>query len=138
MTCQIAGIGCVTPLGYELDPIWRRISAGERAELVEVKNAETGAKHLASPIPPEVLATLASFSREPRLRRGSAISVFAAAAGKSAVADSGLVLSAGEKSRLAVVLGVSSGGVQYTRRFYEQVVKQGASRQPDALSRDGL
>ncbi|MEI6736711.1 MAG: GNAT family N-acetyltransferase [Actinomycetes bacterium] len=31
------------------------------------------------------------------------------------------------KPRLAIVFGVSSGGVQYTRRFYEQIVKQGAN-----------
>jgi Beta-ketoacyl synthase, N-terminal domain len=127
MSARIAGIGCVTPLGCEVDDIWRRITAGERAELIEIANTETGARHPAAPIPPGALAKLAPLHREQRLRRASPISLFAAAAGRAALADSGLAFSPEMRSRLALVFGVSSGGVQYTRRFYEQVVKQGAN-----------
>ena len=124
MSAHIAGIGCVTPLGGDLDTIWRRIAAGERAAVVEVVNPETGRKLAAAPVPAEFTAHLA---REPRLRRSSAISLLGAAAGKSAMADCGVEFSPAQKSRLAIVFGVSSGGVQYTRRFYEQIVKQGAN-----------
>jgi hypothetical protein len=124
VTARIAGIGCVTPLGCDLDEIWKRIAAGERPALTEVANPETGRKFQAAHIPPAMVAHVA---REPRLRRSSAISLFAAAAGGAALADSGIELAAEMKARTAVVFGVSNGGVQYTRRFYEQIVKQGAN-----------
>ena len=125
LTANIAGLGCVTPLGDDLDQIWKRIEAGERPELTEVVNPESGRKFQAALVPPALVAHVA---REPRLRRSSAISLFAAAAGKAALADSGIEFTAEVKARTAVVFGVSDGGVQYTRRFYEQIVKQGADK----------
>jgi 3-oxoacyl-(acyl-carrier-protein) synthase len=107
-----------------MDEIVRRTAAGERAIVTELKNPETGELLPAALVPPEYTAHL---NREPRLRRASAISLLAAAAGKAAIADSGIDFTGDAKSGLAVVFGVSSGGVQYTRRFYEQVVKQGAN-----------
>jgi len=123
MTIQIAGVGCVTPLGCSVDEIFRRSAAGERAAVTELVNPETGETLPASLVPPEYTAHL---NREPRLRRASTVSLLAAAAGKAALADSGIDFTAEARSGLAVVLGVSSGGVQYTRRFFEQVVKHGA------------
>ncbi len=122
MSAFISGTGCVTALGSGPAEVLGRMLAGERVAATEVANPETGRKHLAAPVPATLTAHLA---REPRLRRASALSLFAACAGKAALGDR--VLSAEEKSRFAVVFGVSSGGVQYTRRFYEQVVKQGAN-----------
>ena len=124
MKAGIAGVGCVTPLGCSPGEIRRRIGNGERAAVVEMKNPETGRIFSAAPVPPEYVAHL---NREPRLRRASTISLLAAAAGKAAIADSGVELTAEIRSRFALVFGVSSGGVQYTRRFYEQVVKEGAN-----------
>jgi 3-oxoacyl-[acyl-carrier-protein] synthase II len=124
LTANVAGAGCVTPLGASLEEAVSRLVQGARGPLTEVKNAESGRVYSAALVPPEFTAHLA---REPRLRRASAISLLAAAAGNAAVADSGVKLTPEVKSRLAVVFGVSSGGVQYTRRFYEQIVKQGAN-----------
>ena len=124
MKADIAGIGCVTPLGCSPEEIRRRIAAGERAAVTQVTNPETGRIYSAATVPPESLAHL---NREPRLRRASTISLLAAAAGKAALADSGMEMNAEFRSRLALVFGVSSGGVQYTRRFYEKAVKEGAN-----------
>lgn len=124
VSARISGIGCMTPLGCDLDEIWRRIAADERPALSEVVNPETGRKFQAALVPPALVAHVA---REPRLRRSSAISLFAAAAGRAALADSGIEFTSEVKARTAVVFGVSDGGVQYTRRFYEQIVKQGAN-----------
>ena len=124
MKAGISGIGCVTPLGSSPGEIRQRSGNGERAALTQVTNPETGRNYSAALVPPESVAHL---NREPRLRRASTISLLAAAAGKAAIADSGMELSAEFRSRLALVFGVSSGGVQYTRRFYEKVVKEGAS-----------
>ncbi|MEO6739681.1 MAG: beta-ketoacyl-[acyl-carrier-protein] synthase family protein, partial [Chthoniobacteraceae bacterium] len=122
-SANIASFGCVTPLGKCAGETVRRIRAGECATLTEVKNPENRRIYSAALVPPEFTSHL---SREPRLRRSSAISLLAAAAGIEAV---GSVLKSKPemKPRLAIVFGVSSGGVQYTRRFYEQIVKQGAN-----------
>lgn len=124
MSVYLSGLGCVTPWGMDLGEVYRRVAAGERVVGVDVENPETGKKHPAALVPPAFTAHL---GREPRLRRASPVSMLAAAAGRAAMEQSGLVLDAATKARTALVFGVSSGGVQYTRRFYEQVVKQGAN-----------
>ncbi len=136
LSANIAGIGCVTPLGANLGETLQRVADGERAALTEVRNTENARVHSAMLVPTKFTAHLA---REPRLRRASAISLLAEAAGTAAIADRtagrnadrstdrGADFSAAEKSRLAIVFGVSSGGVQYTRRFYAQIVQQGAN-----------
>lgn len=124
MRAAIAGIGWVTPLGTELEPVWNAIRAGERPEPKRVENPETGRVHRCLAIPPGAIAHL---GRNPRLRRSSAISYFAAAAAQNAFADAGITMTPALAARTGIVLAVSNGGVIYTRRFYEQIVKQGAN-----------
>jgi 3-oxoacyl-(acyl-carrier-protein) synthase len=124
MTVFIAGMGCVTPLGATPAEVWAAVRAGKRVEPVEMLNPESGQKYAAAIVPARHTAHLA---REARLRRSSAISLLGAAAAKSAMESSVEPWTPGSGARLAIVLAVSSGGVQYTRRFYEQVVKQGAN-----------
>jgi 3-oxoacyl-(acyl-carrier-protein) synthase len=120
----LAGVGCVTPLGSSPDEVWRSVVEGTKATPVEITNAESGRKYIGAPVPANLTSHLA---RESRLRRASAISLLSAAAGKAAMDSGGLTLTPEIRGRLALVFGVSSGGVQYTRRFYEQVAKQGAN-----------
>ena len=75
------------------------------------------------PVPPKLVEAL---GRNPRLRRSSPLSYFAATAGLAALAHAGLTVEAARASRLAVIFAVASGSVVYTRRFYEQVTKEGA------------
>ena len=123
LTANVRSFGCVTPLGKCAEENARRMRAGERAMLTDVKNPESGRISPAALVPQEFTAHL---GREPRLRRASAISLLAAAAGTEAM-GAALKSKPEMKPRLAIVFGVSSGGVQYTRRFYEQIVKQGAN-----------
>lgn len=124
MTAQIAGMGWVTPLGADLGTVWQRIAAGEVPESKVLTNPETGAMHRYLAVPPKVVDHLA---RNPRLRRSSAISYYAVAAGLAALADAGVELDAASAARTAVIFAVSDGGVIYTRKFYDQIVKQGAN-----------
>jgi len=62
----------------------------------------------------------------PRLRRASAISQFAAAAGLHALESAGLKLDSRNAERVALIFAISNGGVVYTKRFYRDVVKTGA------------
>lgn len=120
MNASIAGLGWVTPLGAELDGVFTALRAGAIAEAKPVQNPETGRVLECRPVPPKLVEHLA---RNPRLRRSSPISYFAVAAAQAALADAGITADA----RTALVFAVSDGGVIYTRRFYDQIVKQGAN-----------
>jgi hypothetical protein len=124
MKAGIAGVGCVTPFGTDAMELWKKVAAGERVAPTETPNPESNRRYIAAPVPPAFTSHVA---KESRLRRASTISSLAVAAGKAAIEASGWELSSARRERLAIVFAVSSGGVQYTRRFYEQVVKQGAN-----------
>ena len=123
MSVHIAGIGWVTPLGADLDTVWQRLMNHDTPEIKTVVNAETGRLHRTIPVPPKLVDSLA---RNPRLRRSSAISYFAVAAGMAAVENARLKMSPEVAARTALVFAITNGGVLYTRKFYEQIVKQGA------------
>ncbi|MGB8167823.1 MAG: beta-ketoacyl synthase N-terminal-like domain-containing protein [Chthoniobacteraceae bacterium] len=124
MPARILGMGWVTPLGADLATVWQRLAAAEPPEPKVLTNPETGALHSYLAVPPKLVDHLA---RNPRLRRSSAISYYAVAAGLAALEDAGLTLDAASASRTAVVFAICDGGVIYTRKFYEQIVKQGAN-----------
>src|SRR5262249_53682024 len=115
MNAAIAGIGWITPLGADLDVL----SKGVAAETKPIPNPETGQALPARPVPPKLVEHLA---RNPRLRRSSPISYFAVAAAQAALAEAGA-----PEGNTALVFAVSDGGVIYTRRFYDQIVRQGAN-----------
>ncbi|RYF69973.1 MAG: hypothetical protein EOO22_15170, partial [Comamonadaceae bacterium] len=76
---------------------------------------ETKRLHNCMLVPPKLVEQL---GRNPRLRRSSAISYFAVAAGLAAIEQAGITVS---PERTAVVFAVTDGGVAYTRRFYDQI-----------------
>ena len=121
MSAWIAGMGWVTPLGTGLAEVCERVQRGETAERKSIVNPETGREMWCAPVPPKLVEHL---GRHPRLRRSSPISYFAVAAALAALDDAGLDANA---ARTAIVFATSDGSVLYTRRFYEQVVKQGAN-----------
>jgi 3-oxoacyl-(acyl-carrier-protein) synthase len=120
MKAGVAGLGWVTPLGADLSTVARALHDGVVAETRPIENPETGRVLQCRPVPPKLVEHLA---RHPRLRRSSPISYFAVAAAQAALADAGLAAG----TRTALVFAVSDGGVIYTRRFYDQIVKQGAN-----------
>jgi len=125
MMGQIAGIGCVTPLGSDLEVVWERVRRGDAPETKTISNPETGRLHRTCPVPSKLVEALA---RNPRLRRSSGISYFAVAAGRAALENAGLQMTPEVAARTAVVFAITDGGVLYTRKFYEQIVKQGANQ----------
>ena len=124
MSARIAGMGWVTPLGSDLQTVWERFLNGEVAVPKSVANPESGRLLPFIEVPPKVVEHL---GRNPRLRRSSPISYFAVAAGLAAIENAGLQVGPALAERTAVVFAISDGGVQYTRRFYDQIVKQGAN-----------
>lgn len=124
MSIAIAGIGLVTAMGAGLDQVWERILRDERPLPSEAENPHTGQKYSYFAVP---MKSVEEVGRTRRLRRSSAITYFTATAGLAALEDAELELTPELARRTAVVFTVSSGGVVYTRRFYQQIVEEGAN-----------
>jgi 3-oxoacyl-(acyl-carrier-protein) synthase len=120
MSVRIAGLGWVTPHGAELAGVWQRIVRREPAPHSTIRHPATGRDLLCARIPQ---ASLDHLARHPRLRRSSVISYAAVAAGLAALADAGLATPPGGA---ALIFAIGDGGVIYTRRFYEQIAREGA------------
>jgi 3-oxoacyl-(acyl-carrier-protein) synthase len=122
MNLSIAGMGWVTPLGSGIDSVWQRLLRGDEAAASKIAGPFEGNKsYSAFRVPPEALSDLPAHAR---LRRASAISKFAVAAGLDAIKQAGPAIPI---ARTALIFAVANGGVAYTRRFYHDIVKAGAS-----------
>jgi 3-oxoacyl-(acyl-carrier-protein) synthase len=119
MSLSIAGMSWVTPLGSGVDDVWQQLVAGETAPVEILENERNGARYLVRRVPPST-----PFPSHARLRRASAISRFAAAAGLTALRQAKQPLP--PLDRIALVFAISNGGVIYTRRFYADIVKSGS------------
>jgi 3-oxoacyl-(acyl-carrier-protein) synthase len=133
MSLHIAGMGWVTPLGSGVAPVWERLLQGEEARVETISDSISENKYPVFRVSPDALAGLPP---HPRLRRASAISRFAAAAGLAALDDARSTRlrqgygAAGNRKidmkRTALVFAISNGGVIYTKRFYHDIVVSGA------------
>lgn len=123
MSLGIAGMGWVTPLGRGVDNVWDRLMSGDEA-VPQIIAGGDGAKTYRS-----FLVSgddLKALPPHPRLRRASAISRFAAAAGLDAIAHAKSQNTSFDLEKLALIFAVSNGGVVYTKRFYHGIVESGA------------
>src|SRR4051794_11561389 len=123
MSVHIAGRGWVTPLGSGLAEVWEQICAGKGPALEAIDGPGGTKPYSCFRVPASALQKLPV---HPRLRRGSAISRFAAAAAAAALDDARETFGEIDVSRMAVVFAVSNGGVIYTKRFYSDIVSAGA------------
>src|SRR5437868_11831171 len=123
MNLRIAGKGWVTPLGRGIDLVWDRLIRGDEALAQPISDSVSDKTYSAFRVPPDALKNLLP---HPRLRRASAISRFAAAAGLDALDGARSTIGEIDVQRMALVFAVSNGGVIYTKRFYHNVVESGA------------
>ena len=123
MSLHIAGMGWVTPLGSGVSAVWERLLRGEEASVETISNSVSETNYPVFRVSHDALAALPP---HPRLRRASAISRFAAAAGLGALEDASSTIDLGDRQRMALVFAISNGGVIYTKRFYHDIVVSGA------------
>jgi 3-oxoacyl-(acyl-carrier-protein) synthase len=119
MDVFITGTGWITPLGAGLDEVWEAILGGAPAPTRELAGPVGTKAHRAATAPPKLVDDVA---QNGRLRRSSNISLFAAGAAGAALKND-----EDNPSRMrtcAVITSICDGGVIYSRRFYDQVVKK--------------
>ena len=114
MRLAIAGMGWVTPLGTGVDSVWERLLQGEESSSTTISEKFADRVYSVFRVPESALKGIS----HPRLRRASAISRFAAAAGLHALKSAGLKLESQSAERIALIFAISNGGVAYTKRFY--------------------
>jgi 3-oxoacyl-(acyl-carrier-protein) synthase len=122
MSVAIAGMGWVTPLGNGVDAVWEQLLQGREAAATTLSEEFAGRSYSVFRVPEATIPHVA----HPRLRRASAISRFAAAAGLEALNAARIKLNSQNAERVALVFAISNGGVIYTKRFYRDVVNTGA------------
>lgn len=122
----LQGWGAVSPAGWGVEPLRTRVASGEPvpAQSLARPGWERPLAFRAVPVP----ATKLPFLAHPRLRRTSPVSHYALAAALEALA-----MAAGpeaERSRIGVVFCAMSGCVNYSRRFYDEVLKDPSTASP--------
>lgn len=123
MSLAIAGMGWVTPLGSGIDSVWERLLHGDEASATTISEEFGDRSYNVFRVPESALRGAAA---HPRLRRASAISRFAAAAGLEALQAANVKLDPRRAERTGLVFAISNGGVIYTKRFYRDIVNEGA------------
>src|SRR5262249_59214570 len=107
MSLAIAGMGWVTPLGSGIDSVWERLLEGDEASATSISEGFGDPVYNVFRVPESALKGVS----HPRLRRASAISRFAAAAGLQALESAGLRIDAQNAERIALIFAISNGGV---------------------------
>ncbi len=105
----VTGLGCISPLGNDVESTWERILAGESAVgMIRAYDASGDKTHIASEVKGFDGAEYFG-SRE--ARRMDRFSQFAVAATMQAVEDANLEIHDGNRDRIGVVIGTGIGGL---------------------------
>jgi 3-oxoacyl-[acyl-carrier-protein] synthase II len=121
----ITGLGCVTPLGNSVAETWEGICRGEsgigpltKFDCTAFETRIAGEIKGFDPL---------QYINKKELRRLDDFIVYSLAASEMAVADAGLVVSAGDAERTGVIIGTAIGGLTTIEREKEMLL-QGTRR----------
>jgi len=123
----IQGVGAVSPAGWQAADLIRAVNDGVIPPVTEVARPGKPGGLRVRRVPGH--PPNAAWLRHPRLRRVSPISRFAAAAALEALGDDAALVTAGSL-RLGIVCCVMAGCVNYSSRFYQEVLNDPATASP--------
>jgi len=127
MSIIAAGWGAVSPAGWTVTDLAGAMHMGEPLPVEEFVREGTTRKLRARKVPKP--ATRPPYLAHARLRRTSPISSFAVSAALEALGVDRALVEQGQL-RLGVVYCVMSGCVNYSRRFYDEVLRDPATASP--------
>src|SRR3984893_18247411 len=124
MSLFIQGVGVVSQIWPNAMTTWAQLLAGNEAPRKLLPDGVNGREYYYVPVPEKFIAEA---GRQPRLRRSGVLSLMGAAAAYDALAEAGVLPGAPLGARVTVIYAICSGGVNYTRRFYHELITQGAT-----------
>lgn len=127
MSIIAAGWGAVSPAGWAAADLISAVQKGEALPAEEFVRDGTTRKLRARKVPKPAMRP--AFVAHARLRRTSPISSFAVSAALEALGADRALVEQG-RLRLGVVYCVMSGCVNYSRRFYDEVLRDPATASP--------
>jgi hypothetical protein len=123
----IRGLGAVSPAGWGVSPMFNALTSGDAIPAQTL--ARPGLKNPLCVRNVPVPETRPAFYTNPRLRRASVITLHAVAAALEALGDDVVPVRSGAL-RLGIIMCTMAGGVVYSRRFYEEVLREPAMASP--------
>lgn len=122
----VCGLGAVSPAGWSVAALRQAVDQGVALQVVPLSRPGWDRPLRTRPVPnpPHAL----DFLSHPRLRRTSAITHYAVASAFEALDQ--LRTAGGQPGRLGIVVCLQSGCVQYSQRFFEEVLRNPATASP--------
>ncbi|MBU0511457.1 MAG: beta-ketoacyl-ACP synthase II [Chloroflexi bacterium] len=122
----ITGLGCISPLGNDVETTWGHILAGK-------SGVGTITRFDTSDFKTKIAAEVKGFDGKElfgskEARRMDLVSQYAMAAAQQAVADAGLEVNAENRDRIGVVIGTGTGGMDTISKNMQIFFERGPSR----------
>ncbi|MEK7948924.1 hypothetical protein [Luteolibacter soli] len=118
---RITGTGAVSSAGWGVPAMMEALDSGARPELSELVRERKQGEPVSTPVL-RVPAAPSTLPKSPRLRRVSPVSKFAAAAAMEALGAERVAKAASGEIRLGVVCALFNGCVNYSNRFFGEVL----------------
>jgi 3-oxoacyl-(acyl-carrier-protein) synthase len=119
----VRGVGAVSPAGWGVEPLRKALAGGTPLPAKDLSRPGWERPLRIRQVP--ALQSRPPFLSHARLRRVSPISHYAVAAALEALGEDGP-----EAGRVGIVMCVMSGCVNYSRRFYEETLRDPATASP--------
>lgn len=123
----VHGLGAISPAGWGVEKLWTAVDKGEPLPTQTLARPGWEKPLRIRTVPPP--ETRPAFLAHPRLRRASAITQHTVAAALEALGDDAALVQSGAL-RLGIVVCTMVGSVAYSRRFYEEVLREPATASP--------
>ena len=123
----VCGLGAVSPAGWGVALLRSALARGEPIPTQTLARPGLEKPLCVRKVPPPDAST--AFFSHPRLRRASAITQHTVAAALEALGDDAASVQSGAL-RLGIVVCTMAGSVAYSRRFYEEVLREPVTASP--------
>src|SRR4026208_69419 len=123
----VTGSGCVSPLGNDLDTLWKNLVAGKCGiERITQFDASTYDTQIAAEV--RDFSAAESFPSPKDARRADRFAQFGIYAGHRALLDSGLDLNKVNRDEIGVFIGSGIGGLWTTEEQHKVLLNKGPGR----------